>query len=98
MQLRGNQPRLVGEDRHKMEPMPEYIEPMLAKPSQLPVLDRGYAYEVKWDGIRAIGFVKSGRLRLHSRNLLDMTMRYPELQALAASLSAQTLILDGEIV
>ena len=44
--------------------------------------DDGWAYEIKWDGVRAIGYVEGGRLRLESRNGNDITPRYPELREL----------------
>ena len=37
------------------EPMPARLEPMLARAGDLPREDGGWGYEVKWDGIRAIG-------------------------------------------
>ena len=45
----------------------------------------GWACELKWDGIRAIGYVDGGRLRLVSRNGNDVTRRYPELRRLGRS-------------
>lgn len=81
------------------EPMPEQIVPMLAKLSGLPKKDGdAYGYEVKWDGVRAIGYVEGGRIRLSSRNLLDITKQYPELRELGELLGAREVVLDGEIV
>ena len=83
----------------KREPMPKTIEPMLAKPgSELPRAAEEFAYETKWDGVRALAFVDGGRIRLQSRNLLDLTKQFPELHELGASLGAREVILDGEIV
>ena len=48
-------------------PMPDQIKPMLARSGTLPAGD-GWAYEIKWDGVRAIGYAEGGRLRLESRN------------------------------
>lgn len=53
-------------------------------------------FELKWDGYRAIAFVDSARLRLQSRNGLDMSPHFPELAGLDR-LPAGT-VLDGEIV
>ena len=64
------------------EPMPERLEPMLARTGPLPPDDGRWAYEIKWDGVRAIGFVSGGRLRLASRNGNDITPRYPELRCM----------------
>ena len=40
---------------------------------------REWAYEVKWDGVRALADTTSGRLRLWSRNEREITAAYPEL-------------------
>jgi ATP-dependent DNA ligase len=85
------------EDRVR-EPMPEHVVPMLARLARLPADEERWAYEIKWDGIRAIAFSRPGRLRLESRNLIDITARYPELRALNRALSHHEVVLDGEIV
>ena len=81
------------------EPMPEGgIVPMLAKPGTLPRTSEGWAFEVKWDGIRAIAYSRPGTLRLETRNLREVTAGYPELRKLNRALSSHRAILDGEIV
>jgi bifunctional non-homologous end joining protein LigD len=80
------------------EPMPERIDPMLAKLGQLPRRDQDFGYEIKWDGIRAIAYVDSGRITLRGRRGNDITERYPELRALGRELGTRPAILDGEIV
>jgi bifunctional non-homologous end joining protein LigD len=80
------------------EPLPESLKPMLARSGSLPADEEGWAYEVKWDGVRAIGFVEGGRLRLASRNGRDITPRYPELRPLGEALAGHELLLDGEVV
>ena len=79
------------------EPLPDDLQPMLATTGPLPTGD-GWAYEFKWDGVRALGTVDGGRLRLTSRNSLDITAAYPELRDAAESLGATQVVLDGEIV
>lgn len=81
-----------------VEPMPEEIAPMLAKLGKLPRADADYGYEIKWDGVRALAFVDSGRVRLVGRNGSDFTPRYPEVRALGGELGARRLVLDGEVV
>jgi bifunctional non-homologous end joining protein LigD len=91
---------------HRMDPptdptaqeMPEFVEPMLARASTLPAQGSGWAYEIKWDGIRAIVHSQPGRIKLLSRKGNDVTGAYPELRALNRALSSHTAILDGEIV
>jgi bifunctional non-homologous end joining protein LigD len=80
------------------EPMPDKIVPMMARLDTLPRDDERWAFEVKWDGVRAICHSEPGRLRLHSRNLLDITPRYPELGRLNRALSHHRAVLDGEVV
>src|SRR3954465_10291376 len=79
------------------EPMPERIEPMLATSGDLPEGD-GWAFEVKWDGVRAIGYAEGGRLRLASRRTTSITSRYPELRELGRAVGAHEAVLDGEVV
>ena len=58
----------------------------------------GWAWELKWDGIRAITYVDGGRIRIFTRNGNEVTHRYPELRTLGAELGARDAVLDGEIV
>jgi bifunctional non-homologous end joining protein LigD len=80
------------------QPMPEIIPPMLAKAGTMPADPALWGFEIKWDGIRAVAYLNKGNLRLLSRNHKDITAQYPELAALASSLPASSLVLDGEIV
>jgi bifunctional non-homologous end joining protein LigD len=81
------------------EPMPEELVPMLATLARdLPKDEQSYGFEFKWDGIRAVIFIEGGRVRVQSRNLEDVTARYPELRGLGGAMGARELILDGEII
>jgi bifunctional non-homologous end joining protein LigD len=80
------------------EPMPSALAPMLATSGPLPREDAEFAYEIKWDGIRAIAYSQPGRLRLESRNRNDITAQYPELARLNRALGSHSAVLDGEIV
>ena len=80
------------------EPMPAHVAPMLARAGSLPAEDDGWAYEIKWDGVRAIAYSRPGELHLESRNLNDITDTYPELSRLGPALGSHSAILDGEIV
>lgn len=74
------------------------FKPMLAKAGKLPGSSDDFAFEIKWDGIRAIYHYYGRHSRLLSRNMLDITAQYPELSALANSLGNEDFVLDGEIV
>ena len=80
------------------EPLPERIAPMLSRAGLLPHDEEHYAFEVKWDGIRALAYCDHGHLTLQGRNFTDFTSRYPELRALARRQGARRVVLDGEVV
>ena len=77
------------------EPMPDKLAPMLARPGELPRDESKWAFEVKWDGIRTVGFLDHGHITLQGRNFTDFTPRYPEVRDLARDLGARRVILDG---
>lgn len=56
----------------------------------------GWAYEFKWDGVRALMDVSERGIRLWSRRGNDVTAGYPELVAQADGI--EDALLDGEIV
>jgi bifunctional non-homologous end joining protein LigD len=65
-------------------------DPMLARGAPLPI-GGGHAFEVKWDGFRAI-VGRNGNFAVRSRRGWSMTELLPELEALPVH-----AILDGEI-
>ncbi|NUP47711.1 MAG: DNA ligase [Catenulispora sp.] len=82
-----------------LDPVPDTLRPMLAVLGPAPAdADPGWTTEFKWDGIRALCRVEGGRARLRSRNGNDITDSYPELKALAKTVSSAQLLLDGEII
>jgi bifunctional non-homologous end joining protein LigD len=73
---------------------------MLATAGDLPV-GPGWAFEFKWDGVRALAVAKAGQTRLYARSGAEITKAYPELAGLAAALADSGLtdaVLDGEVV
>lgn len=76
------------------------IKPMLASlGSAADVTDEDeWAFEMKWDGIRAVANITPDGVKLISRNGNDMTATYPELADLGEYLNAEQAVLDGEIV
>jgi bifunctional non-homologous end joining protein LigD len=79
-------------------PFPKRIEPMLAVAGALPGRDEGWAYEFKWDGVRAIVYVDGGRVRALTRNGKDLVTSFPELRHLGGFLGSTSAVLDGELV
>ncbi|HYZ81102.1 MAG TPA: DNA polymerase ligase N-terminal domain-containing protein, partial [Solirubrobacteraceae bacterium] len=90
--------RMDPPDDPDREPMPERILPMLAGTGTLPRDEEKWSFEVKWDGVRAIAYVKPGRLRLESRNLNEITDAYPEVRGILRDLGMREAVFDGEIV
>ncbi|HUR50386.1 MAG TPA: non-homologous end-joining DNA ligase [Acidimicrobiales bacterium] len=81
-------------------PMPAGVRPMLATIGEMPG-EAGWSYEVKWDGVRSLAYVRGSSIKLESRNLKDFTPRYPEIVgegAVPAALANHEVVLDGEIV
>jgi bifunctional non-homologous end joining protein LigD len=80
--------------------LPDLLRPMLATPGELPAPseDGRWAYEMKWDGVRAIGYVQDGTTRLMSRNDLDVTVSYPDVLDAPDPVRQRWLALDGELV
>ena len=60
--------------------------------------DGAWAYEMKWDGLRALAYIGGGRVRLLSRTGQDITAGYPELGGLGTAVGRRQAVLDGEIV
>ncbi len=72
--------------------------PMLATlTEELPRGDE-WLFEVKWDGYRALGYVREGEAKLVSRNGNDLTGRFPDLaKALAQAVRSPACVVDGEV-
>ena len=74
---------------------------MKAVPGELPDSDDGWAYEFKWDGMRALAWVKAGpggSVTIQSSNGRDVSVAFPELAGLVGATNGLTAVLDGEIV
>ena len=73
------------------------VQPMLATLIDKPFDDQNWVYEVKWDGYRALAFMKNGKIELKSRNDKSFNEKfYPVYDTLKSI--AINAILDGEIV
>ncbi len=78
--------------------LPKIVTPMLAELGKgEPPAGEEWVYEIKWDGVRAICFIESSKLRMISRNGNAIDKQYPELSILPHHLRARQAIVDGEI-
>ncbi len=71
---------------------------MLAAAGSLPADDDGWAYEVSWDGVRAIVYVDGGRARAVDGDGQDITAAFPELREAGQKVGPRPAVLDGEII
>jgi bifunctional non-homologous end joining protein LigD len=76
--------------------MPAAPMPMLATAGSVLPSGPGWAYEFKWDGVRALVSVAAGTVQITSRLGNNVTVAYPELAALGADI--EDALVDGEIV
>lgn len=85
-------PALSGEKK-----LSEFIVPMLCKTTDKPFDDAEWAFEIKWDGYRAVADLRNDSIGLYSRNGLDFSQKFKKV-ANALKLQEHEMILDGEIV
>lgn len=73
---------------------------MLATPADANDLpsSQHWAYEMKWDGVRAVCYLAGGQTKILSRRGRDVTASYPEIAEALAELQVTDAVLDGEIV
>ena len=83
----------------RAEPVP-FVKPMLATSGPLPAPEQEskWAFEMKWDGVRAVVYVEDGDVRVLTRNDREVAGTYPELRGLAKALGPGPYVLDGEVV
>jgi bifunctional non-homologous end joining protein LigD len=79
---------------------PEQVEPMLATLTDAAHFgdESGWAFEMKWDGVRAVAYLAAGRVKLLSRKGRDDTKAYFDVADELPKIKVKTAILDGEVV
>ena len=65
----------------KPPPMKPDLRPMLATLTDKPFDDPDWIFETKWDGFRLMAEIKDGTVALYSRNLIDLSSKYPSVCA-----------------
>ena len=77
---------------------PETYRPMMATLEERVPRGEGWLFEVKWDGYRALAYVRGGESRLVSRNGNDLTQRFePVAKAIVKATKSPHAVLDGEV-
>ncbi len=77
---------------------PRFIRPMKATLTDERFSDPEWIFEVKLDGVRAIGVRDGSDVRIVSRNQKPMDAAYPELVEALGQVGPERLVVDGEIV
>ncbi|GAB3480336.1 DNA polymerase ligase N-terminal domain-containing protein [Amycolatopsis cihanbeyliensis] len=77
--------------------LPEFLPPMPARAGRLP-RGPGWAYEFRWDGMRAQVRSEGGRPTVRDRTGAEVTPWFPELRGLGEQLGSTEALLDGELV
>lgn len=80
-----------------MAEFPQPFPPMLLSELKAPFDKKGWIYEEKYDGYRAVAYKQGKDVRIISRNLKDLTAQFEEVADALRKLRAPTLVLDGEI-
>ena len=77
------------------------VAPMLATLGSAADIDEdtdSWAFEMKWDGIRAVATVHNSIASFVTRNGIDVSASYPELAELGRRTGGRDVVVDGEIV
>ncbi len=89
---------IKGHDSDEQDTAARRYRPMLATPATALPHGEPWAYEVKFDGYRAIAYVRGGDCTLVSRNDNDLTARFPEVaKAIAKAVKSPNAVVDGEV-
>lgn len=57
-----------------------------------------WLHQVKWDGVRILTYFDDNEVRLFNRKLNERTRNYPEVTDITSYCTAQSVILDGEVI
>jgi bifunctional non-homologous end joining protein LigD len=79
-------------------PLPDFIPPSLATLRTEPPSGPGWVHEIKFDGYRIQAHLDHGEVRLLTRKGLDWVAKFPNVAQAVATLSADTALIDGEII
>ena len=106
-----SRPGSAGHGRHRAreggraasaDPFPEPLRPMLAQSAARPFSRPGWLFEVKWDGVRALAYVRRRgavqEIVLYSRTLRRLNPQFPEIVDALSRLDADQAVLDGEVI
>jgi bifunctional non-homologous end joining protein LigD len=89
---------IKGHDEAAEEIVQGEYRPMLATQEEHIPRGDGWTFEVKFDGYRALAYIRGGECRLVSRNGNDLTGRFTEVaRALVKAVRSPNAVVDGEV-
>ncbi|HEY3247807.1 MAG TPA: non-homologous end-joining DNA ligase [bacterium] len=92
----------LGLDKAGSDPFPKDLKPTLATLVEKPFDGKDWLFEVKWDGVRTIAYLRrrgsEREVSLRSRNNLTQNGQFPEVVDALYHLDFPDAVLDGEIV
>jgi bifunctional non-homologous end joining protein LigD len=89
---------IKGHDEEAGEATQGTYSPMLASVTERIPHGDGWTFEVKFDGYRAIAYIRGGECRLVSRNGNDLTGRFADVaKALVKAVKSPNAVVDGEV-
>jgi len=81
----------------KSAKLPSFLAPMLATLVNEPPDEKGWIYEIKYDGYRALIAADGDAVKIYTRSGLDWTTKFPAVAKAVAALKLRACLLDGEI-
>jgi len=87
-----------GQQEDTKRKAPPFIEPMLAKPTEIIPKTGDWRYEIKFDGYRALSRIDHHAVELSSRNNKPLSHRFPTITNALSQLGLSRTIIDGEVV
>ncbi len=94
--------RQLGLDKPGKDSFPKDLKPTLATLVEQPFDDKAWVFEVKWDGVRTIAYLRrrgsEREVALRSRNNLTQNRQFPEVVEALYRLEVPDAVVDGEIV
>lgn len=85
-------------DEPQIDWLNKFVEPMLSESTDKIPRGDDYIFELKWDGIRALITYEDGKIKLLTRNQIDVTAQFPELLEGEKAFRATNAVFDAEIV
>lgn len=80
----------------KEKKLTKFITPMFAETAEKPFSGKDWAFEIKWDGYRAIADLRNG-VQLYSRNGLSYLEKFSKITN-SLKIQSHEMVIDGELV